>query len=337
MWGNGTESEVGDERKFAKVSDELLEIQRFRIEKGKGVAYLLVAIMVLVTLIVYSLVSSLLLLIVFNTANGVVVWYAVMRTGFRGVRIKDYPTSSKEGELVYKRDNLPLFVAVGILINATWLMYIILSAFNYTFYAFFIPFIFSFEMLFPLFRYVGKQDQLLIGTKVADWAFFLSFAVAALTVLIPGFGALGFAIAIPVWIGSGLKSLYDASDLSSSSIPISISAIENTQEIAKKLSSMGPLAYSARVAILLVLERENKATFTEILMVTGMPKSSLKSSLTTLENAGMIISRVSLSSTDRPRTVLEITDKGRKAVREYARVFSRLSADSVQMDSKVLV
>lgn len=335
MWSNesATGSKIRDSVKFEDISKELLKIQRFRIEKGKGLAYLLLSLMILVTLIAYSEVNSLLLLIAFNTANGVVIWYAVWRTGFRGVRIEDYLMLSEDGRLEYRTHGLPLFLAIGILLNTTWLVYILLSAFNYTVYAFFVPFIFVFELLYPLFKYMRKQDELLIGTKAADWAFFLSFAAAALSALIPGIGAIGFALAIPVWIGSGLKSLYDATAMAVGPLPSSKEVPGNTKEVARKLSSMGPLAFSARVAILLVLEKEGRATFTEILETTGMPKSSLKSSLTALEKAGMVTSRVSLSSTDRPRTVIEPTEKGRKAVSEYASVFTGFTRDTAEQNT----
>ena len=85
-----------------------------------------------------------------------------------------------------------------------------------------------------------------------------------------------------------------------------------------KLSSLGPLTNSTRVGILIVLLGVKWATFTDLLLAVKLPKSSLNTSLSILQEAGYITLRTGFSSRDRPRTIVQITALGEKAVREYA-------------------
>lgn len=92
-----------------------------------------------------------------------------------------------------------------------------------------------------------------------------------------------------------------------------------------KLSSLGPLTNSARVGILIVLLGVKWATFTDLLLAVKLPKSSLNISLSILQEAGYVTLRTGFSSKDRPRTLVQITEIGEKAVREYAQLMHELT------------
>lgn len=93
----------------------------------------------------------------------------------------------------------------------------------------------------------------------------------------------------------------------------------------EKLSSLGPLSNSSRVGILIVLLGVKWATFTDLLLAVKLPKSSLNISLSILQEAGYVTLRTGFSSRDRPRTLVQITDLGEKAVREYALLMRELT------------
>lgn len=300
------------------VDAKWLRYHTYKIEKGKGVAYLLMSLMVLSTLLANSLFPSFLLLMVFNTANGVLIWYVVWRAGFRGVRFEDYEEFGKHSNQRFILLRLPLYVLEGILLNTTWLAYIVLSGMGIFPYASVVPLVFVFELvIFPLMLSL-KREELVLELGIADWAFIFSFAAAALSVLVNGVGVIGFVAVIPIWIGAGLKSLYDAPNRLSAITEDSGNEVGySTRDAVHRLASMGTLSNSSRAGILMILQREKVSTFSDLLNITGMAKSSLSSSLDKLQRAGLISSRVVISPSDRPRTIFEATDAGEKAMNEY--------------------
>ncbi len=318
----------GSSMETSRLSDldaSWLKIHRYRIEKGKGVAYLLLSLLVLLTLVINNLYPSVLILIIMNTINGAVIWYAVWKAGFRGVRIDDYIAHEERGYLFKKHLQMPRYVKEGLVLNFTWLSYIILSGLGIEEIAFAIPFIFAFELIYFPLRFITKEDEIILNLGVADWGFVISFAAAALSTLISGVGVIGFVVVIPIWIGLGLKVLYDAPNWLESPLQTELnSSGRQTTETVKKLVSMGPLSNSSRAGILIILRKEKMATFTDLLTVTGMPKSSLRSSLDTLMKAGLISSRIAVSANDRPRTIFLSTENGEKAINEYTMLMKGL-------------
>lgn len=295
-----------------------MRLQRYTVEKGKGVAYLLLSLMVLATILVNAEFPSIILLVCLNLANGVVVWYAVWKAGFRGVRIEDYINAALNGSFWQNPWKIPSYIFEGIALNLTWMAYIIFSGLDYLPYAYLIPVIFAFELIYFPLRLHIKEESLILGLNLYDWAFILSFAAAAISVMVNGAGVIGFVAVIPIWIGVGLKSLYDApkwiSDPGKGGDSV---MVQSTRQAVQKLASMGTLSNSSRAGILMLLQKEKLATFTDLLKVTGMPKSSLRSSLDTLQKAGYISSRIVISSYDRPRTLFEATGNGENALNEY--------------------
>ncbi|AWR95539.1 transcriptional regulator [Acidianus brierleyi] len=73
---------------------------------------------------------------------------------------------------------------------------------------------------------------------------------------------------------------------------------------------------SARIGILLVLLGVDKITFTDLLNSVEMSKSSLYSHLKVLEENEMIVIRDVFTLT-RPRTIIQITPKGKAMVERY--------------------
>ncbi len=75
------------------------------------------------------------------------------------------------------------------------------------------------------------------------------------------------------------------------------------------------LGNPVRLGIMLYLLSRGRAVFSEIQKVLDLTPGNLDSHLKTLEKAGMV--RIRKVIAGRPRTAVEITEKGVDAVREY--------------------
>lgn len=83
------------------------------------------------------------------------------------------------------------------------------------------------------------------------------------------------------------------------------------------LSASGPLSSSARVAILAALLAFKRTTFTELMLAVNLPKSSLNLSLAILKQNNFVTVRKGFLPIGGPRTIVEITPEGEKAVRDH--------------------
>ena len=83
------------------------------------------------------------------------------------------------------------------------------------------------------------------------------------------------------------------------------------------LSASGPLSSSARVAILAALLAIRRTTFTELMLVVNLPKSSLNLSIEILKENKFVTVRRGFLPVGGPRTFVEITPEGERAIRDY--------------------
>ncbi|HYB75821.1 MAG TPA: transcriptional regulator [Nitrososphaerales archaeon] len=83
------------------------------------------------------------------------------------------------------------------------------------------------------------------------------------------------------------------------------------------LSASGPLSSSARVAILAALLAIKHTTFTELMLAVNLPKSSLNLSLEILKENKFVVVRRGFLPVGGPRTIIEITPEGERAIREH--------------------
>jgi DNA-binding MarR family transcriptional regulator len=83
------------------------------------------------------------------------------------------------------------------------------------------------------------------------------------------------------------------------------------------LSASGPLTSTARIAILAALLAFKKTTFTELMLAVNLPKSSLNLSLAVLQENHLVTVRKGFIQLGGPRTFIEITPEGEKAIKEH--------------------
>ena len=88
-------------------------------------------------------------------------------------------------------------------------------------------------------------------------------------------------------------------------------------ENLSSLSASGPLSSSARVAILAALFAIKHTTFTELMLAVNLPKSSLNLSLEILKENKFVVVRRGFLPVGGPRTIIEITPEGERAIREH--------------------
>ena len=92
---------------------------------------------------------------------------------------------------------------------------------------------------------------------------------------------------------------------------------ESRFENLASLSTSGPLSNSARVAILAALLAIRRTTFTELMLAVNLPKSSLNLSIEILKENKLVTVRRGFLPVGGPRTFVEITPEGEKAIRDY--------------------
>jgi len=100
---------------------------------------------------------------------------------------------------------------------------------------------------------------------------------------------------------------------------------ESELEDLSSLSSSGPLTSSARVAILAALLAFKRTTFTELMLAVNLPKSSLNLSLSILKQSKFLTVRKGFIQIGGPRTIVEITPEGEKAIKEHLFLMQNLA------------
>jgi DNA-binding MarR family transcriptional regulator len=92
-----------------------------------------------------------------------------------------------------------------------------------------------------------------------------------------------------------------------------------------ELGSAGALSSSVRVGMMLALLGVERITFTDLLLAVKVSKSSLNKSVRILEEAGYVTVRLGFKASGGPRTFIQITEKGKTAIRTHLEMMRRLT------------
>jgi DNA-binding MarR family transcriptional regulator len=101
-------------------------------------------------------------------------------------------------------------------------------------------------------------------------------------------------------------------------------SVQDKEELAE-LASSGPLSNLTRVGIMLALLGVDRITFSELLMVVRVSKSSLSRSLEILQESGLVKIRRGFGALGGPRTFIQITDSGKTAIRTHLETMRRVT------------
>ncbi len=185
----------------------------FRARRGIGVFYGSFSIFVMVSFFLSIIYNSLLILLIFWIIGGFGVWYVSRIYGFKSFGRMKYTIALLEN--IGKKENVVRFGPRKSIISFLrsfwpWAFFIVLIWLGYIKIAVLFPLIWVFQMALIWLMNFRREGEIEIGFRLEDWAFLLSLAIAAILVIIPGVGLMGFVYAVPVFIFSSIRSLFKA-------------------------------------------------------------------------------------------------------------------------------
>ena len=194
---------------------------RYKVRRGLGVFYALVAIMPVFGIILYLTVP--LLLVVSGLLCGYLTIYVVARvSGFQGLTRMQYSLDFLRGERGriydekgYRRISwTKSFARFFLLIVFPWLAYSIADQEGYTSLASVFILIllgaFVFIEINSRLRRKSKKGISVLDRRIEDWAIIIGSFSIALLANVSGAPVWTWALASPIFLLSGIKSLYDA-------------------------------------------------------------------------------------------------------------------------------
>ncbi|MGA3060492.1 MAG: transcriptional regulator [Candidatus Bathyarchaeia archaeon] len=93
-----------------------------------------------------------------------------------------------------------------------------------------------------------------------------------------------------------------------------------------ELASGGALSSFTRVGIMLALLGVGQITFTDLMLVVEVSKSSLSYSVNALADAGYVTVRKGFKTAGGPRTFIQITNKGKETISMHLETMRRLAS-----------
>jgi hypothetical protein len=200
-----------------QIETELIATRlfRFRARRGIGVFYSIISIVPMLGIILYLTVPLLLVV------SGIVVayfavWYIARLCGFAGLSRMQYSLDFLKGEkgTIYGTDNRWLSLAKGFarfLFSVwPWLAYSISSQLGQPYLAaIFLLVLLVQSVLIELYSRSRNKNRIL-ERRVEDWVVIVGSISIALLAILPGASVWTWALATPILLLSGIKSLYDA-------------------------------------------------------------------------------------------------------------------------------
>jgi hypothetical protein len=197
-----------------RIEAELIAARlfRFRARRGLGVLYSLASVIPLMALILYATVP-LPYAIAGTIVGTVAVWFVSRLCGFGEFSRMQYSMDFLKGEggttydekrerrLSWRRNSVWFLVTVG-----PWLGYTIANEEGYPIFAGMFLVIVALALGFS---YPTKEDRI-VERRVEDWAFIAGIILIAFVAILPGAPVWTWALASPLFVFCGTKSLYEA-------------------------------------------------------------------------------------------------------------------------------
>ncbi|MDA4112430.1 MAG: hypothetical protein OK474_00060 [Thaumarchaeota archaeon] len=197
-----------------RIEAELIAARlfRFRARRGLGVLYSLASVVPLLALILYATVP-IPFAIAGTLAGTIGVWLVARSCGFGGFSRMQYSLDFLKGDggttydermerrLSWRRNFVWFLVTVG-----PGLGYTIANGEGYPIFAGMFLVILALALGFS---YPAKEDRI-VEKRVEDWAFIAGFILIAFVAILPGAPVWTWALASPLFVFCGTKSLYEA-------------------------------------------------------------------------------------------------------------------------------
>jgi hypothetical protein len=201
-----------------RIEAELIAARlfRFRARRGLGVFYSLISILPLLGLILYNT-APLLFAVAGELAGVLAIWFVSRLCGFGGFSEMQYSLDFLKGErgtvydekrgrwLSWRRNLARLLVTVW-----PWIGYIIANGEGYpSFAALFLVILVAELVLIKTLSRSTSGDSILEG-RVEDWAIIVGDIAIGIIAILPGAPVWTWALASPLFVICGTKSLYEA-------------------------------------------------------------------------------------------------------------------------------
>jgi hypothetical protein len=197
-----------------RIEAELIAARlfRFRARRGLGVLYSLASVVPLVGLILYATVPIPFAIAGVITGT-IAVWLVARLCGFGGISRMQYSLDFLKGEggttydegrerrLSLGRNFVWFLATVG-----PWLGYTIANEEGYPIFAGMFLVILA---LIVGFSHPTREDRI-VERRVEDWAFIAGIILIAFVAILPGVPEWTWALASPLFVFCGTKSLYEA-------------------------------------------------------------------------------------------------------------------------------
>jgi hypothetical protein len=210
------ESDVLQEQ---RIEAELIAARlfRFRARRGLGVFYSLISIIPLTGLILYATVP-LLVAIAGVFAGSLAIWFVARACGFGGFSKMQYSLDFLRGErgTTYDEKRGPWLSwgstsAWFLAIFWPWIGYSIANAAGYPILAAaFLVLLVAELVLIRRFSHSAEEQDRILERRAEDWAMALGPVFIGIMAILPGAPGWAWALASPLYVICGTKSLYDA-------------------------------------------------------------------------------------------------------------------------------
>jgi DNA-binding MarR family transcriptional regulator len=324
------------EREHPNPKDIALALFRFRARRGIGVYYALLSTVPILVGIMDTLSAPPYLTVI---SVGLLVLTILFLASFAGMKrftqMRLAMDLSEQTQNLKKRPNRLLEAARTVLV--TLLPLVAAIVFQITGNAILgslvlIAFV-VYVVTYYIFVFSRQAKDSILPLRIEDWL----VAVFPPTLLLFSFFQ---AINTTTYLTSlllpfllvGVKSSYEAPQALVQVLSAKDSFNGNTSPLKQdnvnlsELTSDGVLSSFTRVGILLALLGVEQITFTDLMFVAEVSKSSLNYSVNDLADAGYVTVRKGFKTAGGPRTFIQITDRGKDAIRMHFETLGRLAS-----------
>lgn len=190
----------------------------------------------------------------------------------------------------------------------------------------------AYVVAYYIFVYSRWSEDSVLPWRIEDWL----VAVLPPTLLLLSFfqviSSTPYLISLLLlFLLSGVKSTYEAPQAlvevlsAKDGLPLHRSKKQDDVSLSE-LSSEGALSSFTKLGIMLALLGVEQITFSDLMLVVEVAKSSLNYSLNALAVAGYVTLHKGFKTAGGPRTFIQITDKGKEAIHAHLETMQRLTS-----------
>ncbi len=324
------------ERARQNPKDTALALFRFRARRGIGVYYALLSTLPILVGIMGSLSSPPFLTIISVGMLFLAILFLARFAGMkRFTQMRLALDLSEQTQNPQKRPNkllegartvlvtlLPLIAAVVFEITGSPILgSLVLIAFV------------AYVLVYYIFVFSRQAKDNVLPWRIEDWLVAVFPPILLLVYFFQAIDTTTYLTSLLLlFLLVGVKSSYEAPQAliyvlsGNDGLNRNSSSSKQDDVTLSELASDGVLSSFTRVGILLALLGVEQITFTDLLFVAKVSKSSLNYSVNALADAGYVTVHKGFKTAGGPRTFIQITDKGKGAIRMHFETIRRIAS-----------